>query len=1216
MATITTRSGKGSALTHQEVDANFTGLNTELGQKELASNKGVANGYASLDAAGKVPSAQLPSYVDDVVEAANLASLPGTGETGKIYVTLDTNKTYRWSGSAYVEISPSPGSTDSLAEGSTNLYFTQARARASVSASGSLSYNSSTGVFSFSDAVTSVAGRTGAVTLTSSDVGLGNVENKSSATIRGELTSSNVTTALGFTPYNSSNPSGYLTDAMRNRGSVAQASVDSATLDGFYTQNNPGDSDGVLVFNSGGSLGPLQMRFKYTGLFEFRNKTDSANWNSWKQVLHSANYNSYSPTLTGTGASGTWGISITGTARGVGTSDPALGTGGLWVTTGTGLNVARNNTAYLVLDAGNYSSYSAFSGLVTSSGNNGFANATWFASVRNPIWSFGNASSYGISYFQGSAGRDGTDTITLHPNGSTTATGATFATNSNNAFVNNNVVLHAGNYSSYALPLSGGTMSGALNFASIDQGAVLQHNGNASAWYGRILTKNATNDRAAFLGTYAGIAGVFAHNNALNAWADLYVNTVNGSDGGTVRLPSSVLVNGSQAIHAGNYSSYSLPLSGGTVTGVLTATGGSKITVQGATDGGSSRGIMLWQDSDTNWGIYMAQSGSGRSLSNASAPASIDGRTAHAVRFRAYGSDALRAFIWENDLNQCVASLTPDTGNFYTRGQMYAGNSTTNLVLHTGNYSSYALPLSGGTMTGNLSVNGFVKVGNHGGSNAYDSGSGASLYFGGDTAGAYRIWTSFENVGGNYTKLNIDWHTGIRIGAYWAYGGIRFYNDSLGYGGANGYGNKVFSVAEGDSHVRVYNNLYVGGNLALHAGNYSSYALPLSGGTMSGHLALNDSRLYLRTNGDTNHYLWNSDDDWEELVAWQGTGFRVKSTTGTNLLTASTSAVNAGVALQQGGNQVLHAGNYTSYAPSLGGVGATGNWAINVSGSSNSVVGLTLTSSANGVNPDSVTQNQIGYNTSVSLFGQTDGGLYSSAYSSAWVHQIFGDFRTGQIAVRGKNSGTWQSWRAVLDASNYSSYALPLSGGTVTGTANFSASTYPVFVYGNSDTSGAVSKGLQVYSTDANGAVMAFHRGGYYAVNMGLDSDNVFRIGGWSASANRLQMDMSGNLTMAGNVTAYSDERLKRDWSDIENGLVERLAVMRCGTYTRIDSGQRQAGVSAQNMREILPEVVSEDNDGTLALAYGNAALVSAVELAKELVALKHKVAELEARVH
>ena len=71
---------------------------------ETTTAKGAANGYAGLDGSGKVPAAQLPSYVDDVLEYANLAALPATGETGKIYLTLDTSKTYRWSGSAYVVI--------------------------------------------------------------------------------------------------------------------------------------------------------------------------------------------------------------------------------------------------------------------------------------------------------------------------------------------------------------------------------------------------------------------------------------------------------------------------------------------------------------------------------------------------------------------------------------------------------------------------------------------------------------------------------------------------------------------------------------------------------------------------------------------------------------------------------------------------------------------------------------------------------------------------------------------------------------------------------------------------------------------------------------------------------------------------------------------------------------------------------------------------------
>ena len=68
---------------------------------------GVANGMASLDASGKVPADQLPSFVDDVIEVANISAAPETGESGKIYVALDTGKCYRWSGTMYVEISSS-----------------------------------------------------------------------------------------------------------------------------------------------------------------------------------------------------------------------------------------------------------------------------------------------------------------------------------------------------------------------------------------------------------------------------------------------------------------------------------------------------------------------------------------------------------------------------------------------------------------------------------------------------------------------------------------------------------------------------------------------------------------------------------------------------------------------------------------------------------------------------------------------------------------------------------------------------------------------------------------------------------------------------------------------------------------------------------------------------------------------------------------------------
>lgn len=82
-------------------------VQTQLSDKISSTEKGAANGVAPLNSSSKIDATYLPSYVDDVLEYADLASLPVTGETGKIYVTLDNNKTFRWTGSAYIEISPS-----------------------------------------------------------------------------------------------------------------------------------------------------------------------------------------------------------------------------------------------------------------------------------------------------------------------------------------------------------------------------------------------------------------------------------------------------------------------------------------------------------------------------------------------------------------------------------------------------------------------------------------------------------------------------------------------------------------------------------------------------------------------------------------------------------------------------------------------------------------------------------------------------------------------------------------------------------------------------------------------------------------------------------------------------------------------------------------------------------------------------------------------------
>jgi hypothetical protein len=140
---------------------------------------------------------------------------------------------------------------------------------------------------------------------------------------------------------------------------------------------------------------------------------------------------------------------------------------------------------------------------------------------------------------------------------------------------------------------------------------------------------------------------------------------------------------------------------------------------------------------------------------------------------------------------------------------------------------------------------------------------------------------------------------------------------------------------------------------------------------------------------------------------------------------------------------------------------------------------------------------------------------------------------------------------------------------------------------------------LEARSTGNNSAFMSFHKAGHFAINFGLDDDNVMRIGGWSAAANRLQLDMSGNLTLAGDVTAFSDARVKTNVQTIENALDKTLA-LRGVSYNRTDSDDTRTkiGVIAQETLEVIPEVVNQDNSGMYNVSYGNmtALLIEAIK--------------------
>lgn len=427
------------------------------------------------------------------------------------------------------------------------------------------------------------------------------------------------------------------------------------------------------------------------------------------------------------------------------------------------------------------------------------------------------------------------------------------------------------------------------------------------------------------------------------------------------------------------------------------------------------------------------------------------------------------------------------------------------------------------------------------------------------------------------------------------------------------------------------------GNVILGSGTDTGFAkLQVTGATtVAGLLTV--------SNGDNSYATFGPNTTWSSYLrigagsggAWTASGraaiyadngnLKVDAGTGQTLYL---NQHNGGGTVYIGGttNYILHTGNYTSFAPTLTGGSASGTWGISVTGNAATVGGFTPTAS-NGVANRVVVADADGYIQN-NYFYTSGGGSERNASGMGY----FSGHNTSDYYIRSYTPAAAAAAMGALTTGNYTSYSPTLTGGSasgtwgisITGNAGNTSSIYNALGNGhtwtginyfvsNKDTS-ADNPTLQAYSGNGSGAIMSFHRGGYYAINFGLDSDNVIRIGGWSAATNRLQMDMSGNLTMAGNVTAYSDERLKKDWESLSTDFVKKLALVKTGTFTRIDSDERQVGVSAQSLITLLPEAVQNDGE-YLSVAYGNAALASAVELAKEVVSLNARIARLETLV-
>jgi len=298
-------------------------------------------------------------------------------------------------------------------------------------------------------------------------------------------------------------------------------------------------------------------------------------------------------------------------------------------------------------------------------------------------------------------------------------------------------------------------------------------------------------------------------------------------------------------------------------------------------------------------------------------------------------------------------------------------------------------------------------------------------------------------------------------------------------------------------------------------------------------------------------------------------------------------------------------------------VSSSGVWSfantITGSISGNAATATTATTATNATNI-AITDNTSSGSTFYPVLSGTSSGNNAATTSSTKLSFVPS---TGVLTTTGHNlTGLTASSAVATDASKN------LVSVTNTGSGNNVLATSPTLVTPvlGTPTSGTLTNctGLPVGGISATGTPSSstYLRGdgawAAVAASPGGSSTQVqYNSSGSFAGSANLTFDGT-NLSCGGTVTASSDERLKTNWQPVVDNFVEKLAQVKSGIYDRTDIKSTQAGVSAQSLQEVLPQTVIADDDGMLKVAYGNAAMVSVIELAKMVIELKQEIEVLK----
>lgn len=288
-----------------------------------------------------------------------------------------------------------------------------------------------------------------------------------------------------------------------------------------------------------------------------------------------------------------------------------------------------------------------------------------------------------------------------------------------------------------------------------------------------------------------------------------------------------------------------------------------------------------------------------------------------------------------------------------------------------------------------------------------------------------------------------------------------------------------------------------------------------------------------------------------------------------NALTVSNAGTGAASGSTFNGNAAVTISYNSVGAPSVSGANATGTWGISITG--NAATATTASSVTNGV-----------YLTG----DQTIGGV--KTFSSKIVGKTGGTDTTASISIP-TTGGSFASMYATRRGTPYHT--------SVVHTGSSYAPSLGIQYEYTGTYLGIYSLGHLALNGSNPGAFAIHH------INSANTEDRSWTFAGGT-----------GDFTSPGNVTAYSDEKLKTEWGSLPSDFLQLLANVKNGTYTRVDTKIRQVGVSAQSLKTAMPEAVIDGE--TLSVAYGNAALAAAVELAKEVCEHKTEINMLKEQLN